>query len=231
VQCDTKVGTTLQPAEDPNEYAEGNDLEAWKKKLKEGAIEYRVPTAMLAQRTSTVTVKIHGYQDNQGTQPMPGETGHGSLKVSSHMKVELFAPYNPGEFTIVRQGSDDIQFVPNDGYQTWTWIVTPTNGAEDQTLQIRVSLVYEGKKESLAPTIKEKTYTVNVEVQKFKDTVSQAFWKDPLAWFKYMLPGGTGWSALAGLVTSLGGLTWWKRRRKMKVREREADSAVKPASQ
>ncbi|MGA7316294.1 MAG: hypothetical protein WBX22_20250, partial [Silvibacterium sp.] len=85
---------------------------------------------------STVTVNIHGYQDNQ-PKALAGATGSGTLRVSSRMKVELFAPINRGEFTIAQQGGDAIQFIPNDGYATWMWSVTPANAAQDQQLESR----------------------------------------------------------------------------------------------
>jgi len=33
------------------------------------------------------------------------------------------------------------------------------------------------------------------------------FWNDPMAVFKYLLPGGAGFTALAALI-----VWWWKRR-------------------
>lgn len=211
------VSAPAAPEHAGNEYALGDQVEAWKNSLKNGAIEYRVPTEMIAQQPSNVTVNIHGYQDTQ-SQSLPDATGKAELKVSSKMKVELLAPVNPGEFTIAQQAGDPVQFVPNDGYATWMWNVTPANAATNQTLEIRVSLVYEGSSGAVDQILQDKTYTVSVNVQKLGVTIEQSFWKDPIAWFKYVLPGGAGWAALAALAGSIGGvITWWKKRKKKPV--------------
>ena len=202
----------------PSEYAQGAEVETWKKGLKQGAIEYRVPAAMQAQQPSAVTVKIHGYQDASGWQPMPGATGNGNLKVSSRMKVELIAPLNPAEFTITPQNSEAVQFVPNDGAATWMWNVTPAYKATDQKLEIRVSLVYQVPGSTLEEPLDDQYYPVTVDVQKLSVANEHDFQKDPVGWLKYMLPGGSGWGALAALVTSLGGLAWWKRKKKPAAR-------------
>lgn len=196
------------------EYSEGYALEAWKKGLQQGQIEYAVPPKMKAQVPASISVKIHGFQDVAGAQPLLGATGSGSLPVSSYMKVEVLAPLNPGEFTITPQDSDAIQFVPNDGSATWNWVVTPAYEASGQKLEIRVSLVYKRPETTLDDLLVDQSYTVNVEVQKLTTTAWQDFQKDPVAFFKYVLPGGAGWAALAGLVTSLGGFAWWKRKKK-----------------
>lgn len=111
------------------EYQQGTAVEQWKKGLKTGKIEYQVPTRMLMQQASTVTVVIHGYED-VGTTSLPGATGTGSLKQSERMKVELLAPDHPDDFTIVAQGGDAVRFVPIDGAATWMWSVTPNSGTE-----------------------------------------------------------------------------------------------------
>ena len=210
----TEAQNPASAAPSSNEYQLGDEVEAWKNNLKSGAIEYYVPPAMTAQQKWPVTVVVHGYQDTK-TQTLPNPTGTGTLKVSSQMKVELLAPFNPGEFTIASQGNPAIQFIPNDGYATWMWNVIPADKAQNQQLQIRVSLIYPGKDGNIEQILEEKTYAVNVNVQKLTVTIEQSFWKDPLGWFKAILPGGAGWAAIAALVTSLGGLiTWWRKRGK-----------------
>jgi hypothetical protein len=210
----TAAQNPASSAQSSNEYQLGDEVEAWKNNLKSGAIEYYVPPTMLVQQVSPVTVNIHGYQDTK-TQTLPNPTGTGTLKVSSQMKVELLAPLNPGEFTITSQGNAAVQFIPNDGYATWMWNVTPAGKAQNQQLQIRVSLVYPGKDGNIEQILEEKTYAVNVNVQKLTVTIEQSFWKDPLGWFKAMLPGGAGWAAIAALVTALGGIiAWWRKRGK-----------------
>jgi len=219
-----------QPAESstPNEYALGDAVESWKNSLRTGGIEYQVPPGMVAQVPSTVTVNIHGYQDAK-SQALTNPTGTDQLKVSSKMKVELYAPSSPGEFAIQPTSGDAVQFVPNDGYATWTWNVTPQNEAAGQQLAIRVSLVYQqGSNPPVTQIIEEKTYTVSVSVQKLTTTVLESFWKDPLAWFKYVLPGGAGWGALAALVGAIGGLGIWKKRAKKKTKAAPKKDAVAP---
>jgi len=175
---------------------------------------------MIAGQTSTVTTVIHGFQDTQTT-TMPDATGTGTLKVSSRMKAELLAPLNPGEFTIAAQSGDPIQFIPNDGFATWIWNVTPSNKALNQQLQIRISLVYNGPSGQIQQILEEKTYSVSVNVQKLSATLGQSFRQDPIAWFKYMLPGGAGWGALAAFVSFVGGIGWWsKKKRKKKTAKR-----------
>jgi hypothetical protein len=210
---------TPAAASQAGEYAAGDELAAWKSGLKEGAIEYRVPAAMRAQQASMVTVKIHGYQDATGWQPMLGVTGTGALKVSSRMKVELLAPLNPAEFTITPQDNQAIKFVPNDGSATWMWSVTPAYKAKGQKLEIRVSLEYQQQGSSLEEDLEDTYYTVNVDVQGLSTVISHDFQKHPIEWLKYMLPGGSGWGALAALIASLGGwYAWWKKKTKKAAR-------------
>ena len=61
-------------------------------------------------------------------------------------------------------------------------------------------------------------------MQKLSTTLRQSFRQDPIAWVKYMLPGGAGWGALAAFVSLLGGLGWWsnKKRKKKASRRHEA---------
>jgi hypothetical protein len=127
------------------------------------------------------------------------------------MKAELVAPLNPGEFTIASQDKDAIKFIPNDGFATWMWNVTPNYPAKNQQLQIRISLVHQSKDGDLEQVLEEKTYPVDINVQNLVVTIRHEFWKDPLSWIK------TGWGKLAAFVTSLGGIggliAWWRKRR------------------
>jgi hypothetical protein len=209
----TGQNQTAQSSPAPSsEYEQGYALETWKKGLNEGHIHYSVLPSMKAQVPSPVTVQINGFQDAAGTQPLLDETGSDTLKVSSYMKVELLAPLNPGEFTITPKDSDAVKFVPIDGSETWNWNVIPAYEAKNQTLEIRVSLVYRRPDTTLEDTLDDQHFTVNVEVQKLTTTVWQDFQKDPIAFIQYMLPGGAGWAALAALIGSMGGFAWWKRK-------------------
>jgi len=200
-----------------DEYSAGIALQAWKKGLKEGHIHYNVPPGMTAQIESPVTVRIDGFQNAASARPLLGETGSGTLKVSEFMKVELLAPLNPGEFTITPQDKNAEKFVPIDGSATWNWVVTPAFAAKNQKLEIRVSLVHHRPNATLEDPLEDTNYTVNVDVQKLTTTMWQDFQKDPIAFIKYMAPGGAGWAALAAFITSLGGFAWWKKKRTKKA--------------
>jgi hypothetical protein len=193
------------------EYAEGEELEAWRKTLKTGAVEYRVPATMTVTVPAVVTVQLHGIEDVQRS-TLPEATGHELLQVSSYMKVELFAPMNPGEFAIQPDG-DATRFVPNDGYETWSWTVKPDHAADAELLEVRISLVHKQGAGKMDEPVEDKTYSVRVRVQPIGTTVSQSFWRDPLAWLQAMLPGGKGWLALAALGGGvLACVRWWQKR-------------------
>ncbi len=194
-------------------YSLGNQVEAWKQTLKNGALEPFVPSTMVAGTPSTVEVKIHGYQDTQSQ--TPGAQGSNLLKVSQYMKVELLPVGSPGEFTITPQGNDAIQFVPNDGAATWLWSVTPTDAATRQQLQISVFLEYQGNVEQ---DVFDKSYLVNVNVQPLTTTIKNDYTQNPTAWFKYVLPGGAGFGAIVSVVV------WLRSRRKKKKRGGEGSS-------
>jgi hypothetical protein len=181
---------------------------------------------MTAQLPSTVTVNIHGYQDTQ-TNALAGATGSGTLKVSSRMKVELFAPVNPGEFTIAQQGRRRDSVHP----QRWLCDVDverdssqrrPGSAARNSCLA-----VYPNASGAIDTILADKTYPITVNVQNLTVTIEQSFWNDPIAWFKYALPGGAGWGAVAALVGSLGGfLAWWKKRKGQSKPDKPEDKAA-----
>ncbi|HTD95541.1 MAG TPA: hypothetical protein VK627_01375 [Edaphobacter sp.] len=190
-------------------YQQSKLVEEWKKNLKVGKIEYQVPSQMLMQHASTVTVVIHGFGDT-ATTTLPNATGSESLKQSERMKVELLAPNNPDEFTIVPQGGTEARFVPIDGATTWMWNVTPNAPAEKQQLLIRASVIYPAADDRTEQQLPDYTAVVEVEVPSTWKMITESYRKDPLKWFSYVIPGGAGFTFLAGV------LVWWLKKRKEK---------------
>jgi hypothetical protein len=154
--------------------------------------------------TAVVKVVVHGIADT-AAKSMAGATT-GTLKVSPRMQVQLSAEDNPDEFEIDPKVGE-IQFVPIDGSATWMWRVTPKQPAQNQTLTIRALLVYPDKGEQIEQEITSYTAQISVSVPGFWASLQGAFWNDPGAAMKYVLPGGAGFTAIAGLVVWL-----WKRR-------------------
>lgn len=186
-------------------YRQGEAFEAWKKGLKTGKIEYQVPTRMLMQHASMVTVVIHGYGDT-ATVSLPEATGSGSLTQSERMKVELLAEDHPGDFTIAPQG-DVVQFVPINGATTWTWSVTPNVPGRKQLI-VRASVIYPGGDEKMQQQLKPYVAVVAVNVPSTWERIVESYHADPLKWFSYVIPGGAGFTFLVGIVV------WgWKKKK------------------
>ncbi len=202
------AGAAAAPAPPPatggNAYQQAEQVLQWKKELKNGKIDYLIPVQMKLHETTVVKVVVHGYADAAAAS-MAGATT-GTLKVSPRMQVQLSAENNPDEFEIDPKVGQ-IQFVPIDGSTTWMWNVTPKQPAENQTLTIRALLVYPDNGQQIEQEITSYTATVSVRVQGFWASLREAFWNDPSAAIKYVLPGGAGFTALAGLI-----VWWWKRR-------------------
>lgn len=190
--------------EGANVYQQAEQVQQWKNQLKNGKIEYLVPSQMKLHDTAVVKVVVHGIADT-AAKSMAGATT-GTLKVSPRMQVQLSAEDNPDEFEIDPKVGE-IQFVPIDGSATWMWQVTPKQPAENQTLTIRALLVYPDKGEQIEQEITSYTAKISVSVPGFWASLQEAFWNDPGVAMKYVLPGGAGFTAIAGLVVWL-----WKRR-------------------
>jgi hypothetical protein len=202
-------------AEGGNVYQQAEQVQQWKNQLKSGKIDYRIPSQMKLHETAVVKVIVHGFADT-AAKSMAGATT-GTLKVSPRMQVQLSAEDNPDEFEIEPKVGE-IQFVPIDGSATWMWKVTPKQPAENQTLTIRALLVYPDKGEQIEQEITSYTAQISVSVPGFWASLTEAFWNDPGAAMKYVLPGGAGFTAIAGLVVWL-----WKRRHPA-----EAKTGTKP---
>ncbi|HZY74626.1 MAG TPA: hypothetical protein VFE22_16065 [Edaphobacter sp.] len=188
---------------DGDVYQQAEQVQQWKNQLKNGKIDYLIPSQMKLHETSVVKVVVHGFADT--AQGMAGATTS-TLKVSPRMQVQLSAEENPDEFDIDPKVGE-IQFVPIDGSATWMWKVMPKQPAENQTLTIRALLVYPDKGEQTEQEITSYTARVTVSVPGFWASLEEAFWDDPAAAMKYVLPGGAGFTAIAGLVVWL-----WRRR-------------------
>lgn len=185
-------------------YQQAEQVMQWKNELKNGKIDYLIPLQMKLHETTVVQVVVHGYADT-GQNNLPGAQT-GTLKVSPRMQMQLTAEDNPDEFEIdPKDGA--IQFVPIDGSTTWMWNVTPNQPAENQRLTIRALLVYPDNGQQIEQEITSYIATVNVRVPGFWESLREDFWNDPSAAIKYVLPGGAGFTALAGLT-----VWWWKRR-------------------
>jgi hypothetical protein len=182
----------------PPEPSYGQRVGDWYKQLKQGSIEYNVPSKMVWKVASTVTVVIHGYQAPK-TSALPEATGSGSLKVSDRMKVKLLCPDHPDEFTIINEDSaDDVRYVPADSTTTWRWRVTPNYPAKGQKLVVQAWVLYPDQEEKYAQELPVYTATLDVDAS-LVTNAARGFWSDPGNWVKYMLPGGAGFLFLAGL--------------------------------
>jgi hypothetical protein len=173
------------------------------KALKDGKIEYSIPTPMKLHVTSVVTVVIHGFQGT-GQNILP-DGKNATLKVSPYMQMQLTAA-NPDEFEIDPQ-TKAILPVPIDSSATWTWNVKPKQPATNQNLTIEAFTVDSETGENPQELFPSYSATVSVTVLGFWEGVRELFWDNPSAAIKYVLPGGAGFTALAALI-----VWWWKRR-------------------
>jgi len=185
-------------------YQQAEQVLQWKNELKNGKIDYLIPPQMKLHETTVVQVVMHGYADTSKNNLPGAKTG--TLKVSPRMQMQLTAEDNPDEFGIdPKVGA--IQFVPIDGSTTWMWNITPKQPAENQKLTIRALLVYPDNGQQIEQEITSYVATVSVRVPGFWESLREEFWDDPSAAIKYLLPGGAGFTVLAGLT-----VWWWKRR-------------------
>ncbi|HEV2711190.1 MAG TPA: hypothetical protein VGU67_13330 [Edaphobacter sp.] len=183
---------------------QGSEVRAqWVKALKNGKIEYLIPTQMKLHETSVVTVVVHGFADTSPNDLAGAKEG--ILKVSPYMRMQLTAD-NPDEFEIDPKVGAVLP-VPIDSSAKWTWNVVPKQPANNQTLTIEAFLVYSENGDNPQELLPSYVATVSVSVPGFWESLREEFWDDPSAAIKYLLPGGAGFTALAGLI-----VWWWKRR-------------------
>jgi hypothetical protein len=193
----------------PSAYPLNDAISSWQTHLKNGAIDYSVPSPMTTQQATKVTVNVHGFADT--THPVaPTVTGHDTLQVSDSMEVKL--SYDHTEFNVDAQGDPAIKFIPEAGMATWIWYVTPINKDPAAQLTVQVYLIYNGPNGNIENPIEEKSYPVTVNVQKLTTTLDRSFWQNPLGFIEYMSPGGKGATAIVALCSFFGLGTWLKRK-------------------
>jgi hypothetical protein len=175
----------------------------WVKALKNGTIEYAIPVQMKFHETSVATVIVHGFADT--SQNKLAGAKEGTLKVSPYMRMQLTAD-DPDEFEIDPKVGAVLP-VPIDSSAKWTWNVKPNQPAKAQRLTIEAFLVYSENGDNPQELLPSYIATVNVSVPGFWEALREEFWNDPSAAIKYVLPGGAGFTALAGLI-----VWWWKRK-------------------
>ena len=191
-------------SENGDPYRQAEQVQGWVKQLKMGRVDRSIPPQMKLHEATVVKVVVHGFADTSQA-AMPGATTD-TLKVSPRMQVQLTAEDNPDEFDIEPKVGE-IQFVPIDGTATWMWKVTPKQPATNQTLTVRALLVYPDKGQQIEQEVTSYVAQVNVSVPGVWASLKEAFWNDPSAPVKYLLPGGAGFATLAGLT-----VWWWRRR-------------------
>ena len=117
---------------------------AWFNKLQHGLLKQYVPPTMQWKVSSTVTVVVGGEKADTSS-ALPNATGSSPIKVSRQMKVIVFCPDNPDEFAIAAEpGTQDVQYVPEDGTTTWNYSVTPKYTGKNQKVAIRAWVIYPG---------------------------------------------------------------------------------------
>jgi hypothetical protein len=184
---------------------QASELQAqWVGLLKNGKIEYLIPTQMKLHETSVVTVVVHGFADTGQNQLVGAKEG--TLKVSPYMRMQLTADDNPDEFEIDPKVGAVLP-VPIDSSAKWTWNVVPKQPANNQKLTIEAFLVYTENGDNPQELLPSYVATVSVSVPGFWESLREEFWNNPSGAIKYVLPGGAGFTALAGLI-----VWWWKRR-------------------
>jgi hypothetical protein len=192
---------THEDTQHPASSADSGDAEAaWFAKLQNGLLQYHVPDTMQWKVASTVSVVIGGEKAGN-TQPIDNQTGSASIKVSRHMNVIAFSPDNPDEFIITNEpGTQNEQYVPEDGTTSWNFSVTPRYTGKVQKIAVRAWVIYDKDTQREMPVY---SAVVNVRVPSLGECVKRLFEGDPDYWLKYGLPGGAGFIFVSGLVTAL----------------------------
>jgi hypothetical protein len=190
-----------------------DQVSGWFAQLQQGNLQYKVPTTMFWKVSSTVTVRIQGPHATASS-ALPNASGSGSVKVSDRMKIVLSSPENPDDFIITREeGTDDIQFVPADGYTTWNWSVTPKYTGRSKKLSVNAWVLYPGPDDKVRLELPVYSANIDVHVPGLGESLKRLLEGDPDYWLKYGLPGGGGFIFVAG---ALVGLRKWAASRKSK---------------
>jgi hypothetical protein len=185
---------------------------AWFSKLQNGLLKQYVPPTMQWKVSSSVTVVVGGEKADASS-ALPNATGSSPIKVSRQMKVIVFCPDNPDEFTIAAEpGTQEVQYVPEDGATTWNYSVTPKYTGKNQKIAIRAWVIYPGSSNA-DHELPVYTAVVNVRVPSIGECIKRLVEGDPDYWVKYGLPGGAGFIFVSGIATGI-----WKWLRKKKAR-------------
>jgi hypothetical protein len=196
----------------PNQNSAVDPEVAWYSHLQNGLLKQSVPPTMKWKFSSTVTVVVGGEKADASS-ALPNATGSSTIKVSRQMKVIVFCPDNPDEFVIAAEpGTQDVQYVPEDGTTTWNYSVTPKYTGKNQKIAIRAWVIYPGSTNA-DHELPVYTAVVNVGVPSIGECIKRLVEGDPDYWLKYGLPGGAGFLFVSGAVTAI-----WKWLKKKKAR-------------
>jgi len=181
-------------------------VEAFVKNLPKGLISYLVPLQMHLNQPVTVRVKIFGSQapaSLAAAAAASGGTAPAPVPTSNYMQVYLSQEDNPGAFAIEQEGDQSPQWVSSTSETDWNWVVTPkTTGTAKLRFQTLVMFPDQAGKLPASYDVKDETVTVTTPTMgEYLHSAWDAFLTNPVVWFEYVLPGGTGFVILAWLVS------------------------------
>ena len=208
-QPDKPATDGAQPAA-PDVYTQGEAIEKWKSYLKTGRMDYNIPNVMQLQQPVTASVVIHGI--NATGAPLTPGAAQVPLKVSDYMRVDLIATGDPSAFTItpLPEGEKQEKLILPGGTTQWLWSVTPNKPGTRQPLHVRAMLIYINPDKTETQTeIQSADVSVQVDVPSLWSRIWSSFVIDPSKPLSYIVPGGAGFTFIAGIV-----VWWWKRTHK-----------------
>jgi hypothetical protein len=194
----------------PDVYTQGEAIEKWKSYLKTGRMDYNIPNVMQLQQPVTASVVIHGI--NATGAPLAPGAAQVPLKVSDYMRVDLIATGDPSAFTItpLPEGEKQEKLILPGGTTQWLWSVTPNKPGTRQPLHVRAMLIYINPDKTETQTeIQSADVSVQVDVPSLWSRIWSSFVIDPAKPLSYIVPGGAGFTFIAGIV-----VWWWKRKHK-----------------
>jgi hypothetical protein len=194
----------------PAAQSPAQQVHQWYEDLPVGSVKYHVPTNMVLGESYAATAVL----TPPGSTEAPG-AGDRPLKVSTYMRIVLAQPDNPGTFE-VQPEQGICKFVSIDADTTWTFLVKPILPGENKHVSFSAYAVYGVDDSSCSPdnlkliNVLSDTETVTISAITGKRAWQQivvSFLSDPVKWIKVILPGGTGFAVIAGLIA------WWRKRR------------------
>ena len=161
---------------------------------------------MVLDQMRLMTVRIYGYGDAQNAgDALPNATGGASVRVATQMSAEL-VPVNSEDLKLVALDAQSQKYVPATGFTDWSWNVTPLHSGKEEKIRLTVYVILDASHRRSFVTY-SKPFTIAVADRgSVKDYVEDHF----SGMAKYLLPGGAGFVALAGLVQ------WWRKRSQTK---------------